>query len=148
LSDLATRLGLVVAEIEPETQRRLQEISPSYLRMRNPVDIWGAALVKGIEAGYREGMEAVLADPNIDAVIPILMLSRETGLPSYEFLIELKCRYPHKPILVTYSGEEACFREARGILEPAGIPTFLHLEQPFEVLATLARCREELFAKT
>jgi acyl-CoA synthetase (NDP forming) len=92
-------------------------------------------------------MEAVLADPNIDAVIPILMLSRETGLPSYEFLIELKRKYPHKPILVTYSGEETCFREARAILEPAGIPTFFHVEQPFEVLATITRCREELLRK-
>ncbi len=142
LSDLSTRLGLEVADLEPETQQALQAISPPYLRMRNPVDIWGAALVKGIEAGYRAGMEAVLNDPNIDAVIPILMLSRDTGMPSVEFIIELARKYPHKPIFVTYSGEEQCMRECRAILEPAGIPTFMHVEQPFEVFSTLARCRK------
>ena len=144
LSDLSTRLGLEVAEVSIETQQALQSISPAYLRMRNPVDIWGAALVKGVEPGYREGMEAVLADPNIDAVIPVLMLSEDFSLPSFDFIIDLARKYPDKPILVTYSGEERLMRECRAVLEPAGIPTFMHLEQPFEALSILARCRQAL----
>jgi acetyltransferase len=144
LSDLSTRLGLEVAELGPEALRTLQEISPPYLRMRNPVDIWGAALVKGIEAGYRAGMEAVLEDPNIDAVVPVLMLSRDSGLPSFDFIVELAKKYPHKPVLVTYSGDEECMRECRAVLEPAGVPGFLYIEQPFEVLSILARCRQTM----
>lgn len=144
LSDYCTRLGLEVAEIEPHTQQALQSISPPYLRMRNPVDIWGAALIKGIEAGYAAGMEAVLADPNIDAVVPVLMLSRDVGLPNFDFIVELARKYPEKPILVTYSGEEEGMRACKAALEPAGIPTFPVIEQPFEVLSILARCREAL----
>ena len=124
LADLCTRLGLAVPELEPDTVQRLQDISPPFIRMRNPVDIWGAASVKGIELGYREGMEAVLKDPSIDSVVPILMLTKDTGIPSFDFIIELSKRYPEKPILVTFSGEKRYMEDCKGFVEPAGIPTF------------------------
>lgn len=144
LADLCSRLGLEVPELEPETVRRLQEISLPFIRMRNPVDIWAAASVKGVEYGYREGMEAVLRDPNIDAVVPILLLSRITGIPSYDFIIDLAKKYPDKPILVSSSGDKECMDECKAYLEPRGIPTFPEIEQPFEVLSILYRCTQAM----
>ncbi|OGP87724.1 MAG: hypothetical protein A2156_13705 [Deltaproteobacteria bacterium RBG_16_48_10] len=140
LADLCTRLGLEVPDLKPETVQRLQEISLPFIRMRNPVDIWAAASVKGVEYGYQEGMEAVLKDPNIDAVVAILLLSRITGIPSYDFIIELAKKYPEKPILVSFSGDKECMDECKAYLEPRGIPTFPEIEQPFEVLSILCRC--------
>ena len=144
LSDLCTRLGLEIPDLESETVQRLQEISPPYIRMRNPVDIWAAASVKGVEFGYREGMEAVLKDPNIDAVIPILLLTRKTGVPSFDFIIELAKKYPEKPILVTFSGEKQCMEECKEFLEPRGVPTFPEIEQPFEILSILYHCTKAM----
>jgi acetyltransferase len=144
LADLCTRLGLEIPELKPETQQRLQDISPPFIRMRNPVDIWAAATVSGIEFGYREGMEAVLKDPNIDSVVPILMLTKETGIPSYEFIIELSRKYPEKPILVTFSGDKNYMEECKEFLEPLGVPTFLEIEHPFEILSILVRCQKAL----
>jgi acyl-CoA synthetase (NDP forming) len=141
LADLCTRLGLEVPELEPHTRQRLQEISPPFIRMRNPVDIWGAAYLKGIEGGYSEGMEAVLKDPHIDSVVAVLMLAKETGIPSFDFIVELARKYPKKPVLVTYSGEKQYMEDCKGLIEPAGVPTFSEIEQPFEVLSILARCR-------
>jgi acyl-CoA synthetase (NDP forming) len=112
--------------------------------MRNPVDIWGAATVKGIEYAYREGMEAVLEDPNVDTVVPVLMLTEEVGIPSFNFLFELSRKYPQKPILVTFSGEKRFMDECKQAIEPQGVPTFFEIEQPFEVLSILARCRAVL----
>jgi acyl-CoA synthetase (NDP forming) len=109
--------------------------------MRNPVDIWGAVYLKGIEAGYKEAMEAVLKDPNIDAVVPLLMLTTDTGVPSVDFIIELAKKYPEKPILVTYSGEKRIMDDCKQIIEPRGVPTFPEIEQPFRILSILARCR-------
>ncbi len=140
LADLCSRLGLVIPELEPETVKRLQEISPAFIRMRNPVDIWPAATVKGVEFGYREGMEAVLKDPNIDAVVPILMLTRETGVPPFDFIIELRKTFPEKPILVTFSAEKQYMEECKAFLEPRGVPTFPEIEEPLEVLSILYRC--------
>lgn len=139
-TDLCVRLGLEVPPVSPETVHRLQEISPPYIRMRNPVDIWASATVRGVEFAYREGMEAVLKDSNIDAVVPVLMLTREIGVPSFDFVLDLAKRYPEKPILVSFSGAKECIEECKAYLEPQGVPTFPEIEQSFEVLSILVRC--------
>jgi acetate---CoA ligase (ADP-forming) len=144
LSDLCIRLGLNVPEIEPATVRRLHDISPPFIRMRNPVDIWASASVHGVEFGYREGMEAVLKDPNIDAVVPILMLTEDTGIPSYDFILDLKKRYPDKPLIVTFSADKKYMCECKNYLEPLGVPTFSEIEQPFEVLSILYKCAQAM----
>jgi acyl-CoA synthetase (NDP forming) len=89
-------------------------------------------------------METVLKDPNIDAVVPILLLSRITGIPSYGFIIDLAKKYPDKPILVSSSGDKECMDECKAYLEPRGIPTFPEIEQPFEVLSILYRCTKAM----
>ncbi len=144
LSDLCVSLDLEIPELEEGTRQRLQEISPPYIRMRNPVDIWAAASVMGVEYGYGKGMEAVLKDPNIDAVVPVLMLTKETGVPSYNFILDLAKKYPEKPILVTFSAEKQYMEECKEFLEPRGIPTFPEIEQPFEVLSILYRCQKAM----
>jgi acyl-CoA synthetase (NDP forming) len=145
LTDLCQRdLGLSVPDLEEPTRKRLQDISPPYIRMRNPVDIWPSAVVNGVEYGYRKGMEAVLKDPNIDAVVPILMLTDETGVPSLDFILELADRYPEKPIYVTFSADRKHMDAAKAYLEPKGVPTFPLIEEPFEVLSILDRCRRAM----
>jgi acetyltransferase len=148
LTDLCRHgLGLEVPTLEKKTVARLQEISPNYIRMRNPVDIWPAAVQSGVEFAYREGMEAVLQDPNIDAVIPILMLTEDTGAPPLDFIVELAGKYPEKPIYVTFSGDKKYMEEAKAFLEPRGIPTFPLIEDPLETLSILARCRRIMSKK-
>lgn len=140
LADLCIRLGLEVPGLTPETRGRLQEISPPFIRMRNPVDIWAAASVKGVEFGYREGMEAVLKDPNIDAVVSVLMLTEDTGIPSFDFIVDLAGKYPEKPVFVTFSGDKRFEEECKANIEPRGVATFTYIEQPFEALSILSRC--------
>lgn len=144
LSDFCTRLGLFIPPLETENVKRLQDISPAYIRMRNPVDIWPAALMSGVEAAYREGMKIVLRDPAVNAVVPVMMLTRETGMPDPSFIVELARQYPDKPILVTFSGAKDCMDEYKAALEPLGIPTFPETEQPFEVLSIMVRCHQAM----
>lgn len=142
LSDLCKQCwDLEVPDFEKSTRERLQDISPPFIRMRNPVDIWPSATVHGVEYAYREGMEAVLKDPNIDAVVPILMLTDDTGVPPLDFIVELAEKYPEKPIYVTFSGEKKHMEGAKAFLEPKGVPTFPMIEEPLEVLSILTRCR-------
>jgi acetyltransferase len=144
LSDLCVRLGLDIPEIEPATIQRLHDISPPFIRMRNPVDIWASASVRGVEFGYREGMEAVLKDPKIDAVVSVLMLTEDTGIPSYDFILDLKKRYPDKTLIVTFSADKKYMDECKNYLEPLGVPTFPEIEQPFEVLSILYKCAKAM----
>ncbi len=141
LADLCARLGLEVPEVEPATRQKLQDMSPSYIRMRNPVDIWPAAYMHGVEIAYRDAMEAVFKDPNIDAVVPIFMLTKDVGVTSYDFIVDLARKYPEKPLLVTFSGDKQCMEDCKASVEPRGVPTFFEIEQPFEVLSILNRCR-------
>ena len=136
--------GLDIPDLEEPTRRRLQEISPPYIRMRNPVDIWPSAVVHGVDYGYKEGMEAVLKDQKIDAVVPILMLTDDTGVPPLDFICELAGKHKEKPIYVTFSGEKKHMEAAKNFLEPRGVPTFPLIEEPFEVLSILARCRKAM----
>jgi acyl-CoA synthetase (NDP forming) len=142
LTDLCLSLNLKVPDFEEPTRQFLQGISPSIIRMRNPVDIWFAAGTHGVEFAYREGTEAALKDPNIDAVVPILLLTDETGVPPFDFLVDLAAKYPQKPIYVTFTGERKHMEAAKAFLEPRGVPTFQLIEEPFEVLSILVRCRQ------
>jgi acyl-CoA synthetase (NDP forming) len=145
LTDLCKqRYGLEVPVIEEETRARLQEISPPYIRMRNPVDIWPSAGIHGVEFSYGEAMEALLRDPNIDAVVPVLMLTEHTGAPPLDFIVNLARKYPEKLIYVTFSADSKYMEEAKDFLEPRGVPTFPMIEEPFETLSILARCRQAL----
>ena len=117
LSDLCTRLGLEVPALEPRNLQRIQEISPPLFACETRLTSGRLLLLRGVEFGYSEGMEAVLRDPNIDAVVPILMLTRESGIPSYDFIIELAQKYPEKPIFVTFSGDKQYIEECKEYLE-------------------------------
>jgi acyl-CoA synthetase (NDP forming) len=134
----------MVPELEDASRRGLQDMSPPFIRMRNPVDIWPSAAVHGVENAYRDGIEIVLKDPNIDAVVAILMLTEETGIPSLDFMVELAHRYPEKPIYVTFSGDKRHMDAAKAFLEPRGVPTFPLIEDPFEVLSIMVKCRRAM----
>jgi len=145
LADLChQQWGLDVPELEEATRRRLQEISPAYIRMRNPVDIWPAALEHGIEYSHQEAIEALMKDSNIDAIVPILMLADEFPIDSLDFLVELARSYPEKLLYVTFTGVKQYMETAKAYLEPRGVPTFPQIEEPFEVISILNRCRKAM----
>ncbi|HYB19657.1 MAG TPA: CoA-binding protein [Thermodesulfobacteriota bacterium] len=147
LTDHCLSLGLKVPDFTEPTRKFLQEISPSIVRIRNPVDIWFAAGLHGIDFAYGEGMRAALKDPNIDAVVAVLLLTDDTGVPSLQFIVDLAAEFPDKPIYVTFTGEKKHMDAGKAFLEPKGVPTFPLIEEPFEVLAILARCRQAMRRK-
>lgn len=142
LTDLCrNQWGLNVPKLEEKTRQYLQKISPPFIRMRNPVDIWPAATSRGVEFAYREGTEAVLKDTNIDAVVIILMITDETGVPPLDFVVELAHRYPEKLLYVSFTGQKKHMDAGKAYLESKAVPTFPLIEEPFEVLSILSRCR-------
>jgi acetyltransferase len=147
LTDHCLSLGLKVPDFTEPTRKFLQDISPSIVRMRNPVDIWFAAGLHGVEFAYREGMRAALKDPNIDAVVAVLLLTDETGVPGLQFIADLAAEFPDKPIYATFTGEKKHMDAGKAFLEPKGVPTFPLIEEPFEVLSILARCRKAMTRK-
>ena len=138
------RLSLNFPELKLETMERLKEISPPFIRLSNPVDIFPSATVHGMEFAYREAMEAVLKDPNVDAIVSIMILTRELGMPALDFIPKLAKKYRRKPIYISFSGDQACNEEAKAFLEPRGVPTFPLIEDAFKALDVLVRARKFL----
>ena len=97
-----------------------------------------------MEYAYRESMEAVFKDPNVDAVVSIMILTKELGMPSLEFIPELAAKYPKKPVYISFSGDHACNEEAKAFLEPRGVPTFPLIEDAFKALDILVRAGQAL----
>ena len=141
-ADACEKLGLVVVPLSEGTLRKLQEITPPWLKVSNPVDIWAAIQVHGLERGYQLGMEAALDDENVDAVISVLLLTREGGPTNLEFIPELHQRAPTKPLLIAVSGDKESFDKAKEFLENRAIPVYLPVDQACEALATMYRSAE------
>ena len=145
ISDLCRqRLNLTFPDLTAKTMDRLKEISPPFIRLSNPVDIFPSATVHGMEFAYREAMEAVFKDPNVDAVVSIMILTKELGMPSLDFIPELAAKYPKKPLYISFSGDHACNEEAKAFLEPRGVPTFPLIEDAFKAMDVLVRARKAL----
>ena len=144
LTDICRTVGLDVPDLEEKTRKRLQQYAPPFIRMRNPVDIFGSVGAHGYELAYGDALEAVLIDRNIDAAVVIMMLTTETGIPSFDFIVDLVKKYPAKPVYVTFMGEHQHNVAAKAYLEPRGVPCYMEVEQPFEVLSLLASCRQQM----
>ena len=89
-------------------------------------------------------MEAVLKDPNIDAVVAVLMLTEDTGIPPFDFIVDLARKYPEKPVFVTFSGDKHYEDECKEFIESRGVASFPEIEQPFEALSILSRCSQAM----
>ena len=142
MTDVCRSLGLEVPELEDKTCKRLQDFAPPFIRMRNPVDIFGSVGIHGYDVAYKDALEGVLIDRNIDSVVAILMLTTETGIPDLKFIVDLANKYSTKPIYVTFMGEHRHNMASKEFLEASGVPCYLEIERPFEVLSFLAKCRQ------
>jgi 3-hydroxypropionyl-CoA synthetase (ADP-forming) len=64
--DILDSYGLSMPGLSSETAECLKAKFPDYYIVQNPVDVTGSASSRD----YKEGIEALLADPNIDIVMP------------------------------------------------------------------------------
>jgi acetyltransferase len=144
LTDLCRSEGLEVPTIGEATRQRLQAKAPPFIRMRNPVDIFGSVGLHGYEHAYGDALDAVLSDRAIDACVVIMMLTDETDIPDYDFIAQIAKKHPDKPVLVTFMGDHHHNVACKAYLEPRGVPAYMLVEEPFEVLGVLARCRRAL----
>jgi acetate---CoA ligase (ADP-forming) len=138
-ADACESLGLKVAKLSEKTLQRIQEITPSWLKISNPVDIWAAGQTHGFERGYRQGMEAALADENVDAVISVLLLTSEGGPTKLDFVPELHLQSPSKPLIVATTGDKESFERSKAFLENRSIPVYAAVEEACQTLATMYR---------
>jgi len=108
LLDAFVHYGLRGAELSEATRKTIADLSPGWFRAHNPIDIWPAAMKYGYPTVYRQTLEALMEDPNVDAVVCITgsFLEKDKDFLDVTGIIhEAASRNPDKPIMAwTYGG--------------------------------------------
>jgi len=76
------RHRLRLAALSPETIDQVAALSPGWMPLSNPLDIWPAVMKHGASKVYSLTLKAVLNDPNVDGIICIAI----APLPEFSFL--------------------------------------------------------------
>jgi len=83
VTDALARYGLRLAPVSPETIETVANLSPGWMPLGNPLDIWPAAMLNGTETAYAAALRAVLRDPHVDGVICVAIGPK---VPEFAFL--------------------------------------------------------------
>jgi acyl-CoA synthetase (NDP forming) len=140
-SDHLEAEGLTLATLSPETRQRLEQYSPSWMPVNNPVDFWPAMEKHGPEITYREGLAALGNDPGVDGIIVHLFAGFGVWFLDMEKILSGLPR-PCKPILFWVMGHEKGFQSTRLAIEKQGFPVFNEIQRVVRVLAGILEGRE------
>src|SRR3546814_2644252 len=88
VADLGASLGLDWPEYAPQTRECLAQALPGFGSATNPTDLTAAAI--GQDGAYERAARAILADPAIDVMIPVLTIASTSDIRSEEHTSELQ----------------------------------------------------------
>jgi acyl-CoA synthetase (NDP forming) len=83
ISDALERYNLRLSALSPETIQGVADLSPDWMPLGNPLDIWPAVMKHGTYKAYSVALKAVMNDPQVDGVICIAIAPQ---LPEFSFL--------------------------------------------------------------
>lgn len=140
VADACEANGLEVAELATETRAYLADHFPEEASLANPIDMIASATPQS----YRIAVEAVLADPGIDAVVatfvPPLGVRQEDVA---EAIVEVARRQSEKPVVAVLMGRQG-LPQGLAELQTAGIPGYRFPESAVRALAAMYRHRQWL----
>ncbi|WP_310452960.1 GNAT family N-acetyltransferase [Sulfuritalea sp.] len=118
-ADHAADIGIPLAQLDPATFTRLNELLPATWSKSNPIDILGDA----DPTRYGLALQACIDDDHVDGVLVILTpQAMSDPTQAARTVIEI-ARQSDKPMVTCWMGEEQV-GEARKLFKGAAIPTF------------------------
>jgi acetate---CoA ligase (ADP-forming) len=140
IADACEAHGLVVTELAEETRAFLAKHFPEEASLTNPIDMIASATPQS----YRIAVEAVLADPNVDAVVatfvPPLGVRQEDVA---EAIVSVAAGQTEKPVVAVLMGRQG-LPQGLAELNAAGIPGYRFPESGVRALAAMYRYRRWL----
>ncbi len=82
ISDNLEKNGFRLASLGSGAIDQLAKLSPDWMPLSNPLDIWPAVMMHGASKVYSLALKAVLKDPNVDGIICVAI----APLPEFSFL--------------------------------------------------------------
>lgn len=118
-ADTAVTAGLEMPMPSESTVKRIREKAPGWMNVKNPLDVGPSNL-------FGEAIEAMLEDPAIDMVLPILIIPitvlemfRKQGITIEKWFGDIKAiraRAPRKPLVICAMGNSQFVSEMRSFL--------------------------------
>jgi acetyltransferase len=141
-TDFIEAQGLAIADFTPETKKALEELFPAWMPVSNPVDLWPA-----IESHLGRGtdvqglaLDAVLADPGVDAVFLHLSAGFSRMLPNLaSFSAGIKRH--GKPLVAWIVGRQDLVLQVQKEALFLGVPVFTEIGRAVECLNAALRKR-------
>jgi acetate---CoA ligase (ADP-forming) len=130
--------GLALAELAPQTRKRLEALSPPWMPIKNPVDFYPAMEQMGQRKAYRAGIAALHDDPEIDGIIVHMFPtagSKTTKLA--QMMSGVTETGAKKPILFWVFGSGEGYEITRLTLEEMGFPVYYELHRLTKIMANL-----------
>lgn len=138
-SDACEKYGIEIADLSEETIRRLKAALPPYASPVNPVDTAGSSSYET----YKETIEALFLDPNVDALIVIYVHTiMSDAVPPAQAAMEVKRKFP-KPMITCWMGGAGTERGV-AVLKEGCMPNYPLPERAVKALASLIQHRDFL----
>jgi len=135
-ADHMEKHGLTLARLSFQTLKRLEELAPDWMPVKNPVDYWPAIEKHGPSKSYIHAMEALHDDPEVDGLIVHVFAGFGLwALKMKEIMSGMK--NSQKPMLFWLLGPEKAREPTRLALEEEGWPTFSEINRTVRVMASV-----------
>ena len=135
-TDFLGRHGLALADLSSNTHESLESVFPEWMPANNPVDLWPAIERVGLDKAYEQTIQAVCADPGVDAVFLHAFVGGSIWHLKLQPLVET-ARKAGKPVFLWLIGNE---RDSLGFEKEARqlkIPIFREISRAVESMATI-----------
>ncbi|MGO9568922.1 MAG: CoA-binding protein [Desulfomonilaceae bacterium] len=140
LLDAMERHDLQLARLSPGTTEGIRKLSPDWMPVANPMDIWPAVMKNGMRKAYGRALRDVLGDPNVDGVICVALGlgdAEQLHLGAEEVIQQLSEKFD-KPVVVWVYGPQP--EESVNSLEQQGRAlTVPSLERGVRILSAMRR---------
>jgi acetyltransferase len=135
-ADFIEKMGLEAAELSRGTLHQLKSVSPSWMPVSNPVDLWPAVERNGARKAFGTAMRAVCSDPGVDGV---LLHAFSGGFALNTDITEMVriTKAAKKPLFVWLLGERDAVREFQENAQDSGVPVFRELSRAVECMAAV-----------
>ena len=118
-SDILEKQGMTLANLDQSTMGEIRKHVNPAAQVQNPIDMLGGASPEE----YKTAIHAVLADPNVDAVIPILVPTSLVNSAEVAHVIGKATQATDKPVIACMMGK-ASLEKALDVLKQYKVPVF------------------------
>ena len=134
LSDSLANNGFTIADLKPETIQALKQVLNPSAQVANPVDMLGGAEPHE----YEQAMRLLVDDPNVDAVVPILVPQALVNPVDVAEKISQISETTEKTVIAIMMGD-SLVKEPRVLLHKRKVPMVVFPESVGVILAAMKK---------